>query len=231
MSSATGVAIAQSDRRIREQLERQFYLLAGCAFLLFVALGFQKFFLHGQSFARGQITPQIAPLVYVHGIGMSLWILFFITQSSLIVRGNRKLHMSLGISGAVLAALLIVVGLLTAIGSVHYNPNDYAVQGGARRFLIIPITEMVNFGVFVAIGFRNRHNPEIHRPLMLLATLSVMGAALFRIPVFRVPAIKMLQGSHFAVFGPWIPMLTLGLLLGIIKWLMTGSWDRYYARG
>jgi hypothetical protein len=230
MSSAA-VVVAPSARLGREQMERKFYLLAGCALLVFVAFGFQQFYLHGRSFTRDPVTEQIAPLVFLHGIGMSTWILFFITQSSLIVSGNRKLHMSLGVGGAVFAAFLVVVGLFTAIGSVHYNPDDFKALGGAHHFLIIPTTDIVGFGVLVAIGFRNRRRPEIHRPMMCLATLFVMTAALFRITLIRGPVMGVMHDSNFVVFAPWIPMLTLGLLLGLAKWLMTRSWDRYFALG
>ena len=231
MSSSAAVAISPSLTVSRERMERMFYLLAGCVFLVCVALGFRQFYLHGQNVAGGPVTQQIAPLVYLHGIGMSTWVLFLIAQSSLILSGNRKLHMSLGIGGAVLAAVLLIVGLLTAITSVHYRPDGFEFFGGPRHFLIVPMTDIVGFGVLVAIGLRNRRRPEIHRPMMCLATAFVMTAALFRIPLIRGPLVSEMNGSSFAVFAPWIPMLTLGLLLGSIKWFMTRSWDRYFAFG
>ncbi len=231
MSSSAAVAITPSARLGREQMERRFYLFASCIFLVFVALGFKQFYLHGQNFMGRSVTQQIAPLVVVHGIGMSAWVIFLIVQSSLIVSGNRKLHMSLGIGGAVLAAFLVVVGLVTAGGAVHYRPQTFAFYGGARRFLIIPLTDIVGFGVLVAIGFKNRRRPEIHRPMMCLATLFALSAALTRISFIRGPVGAALHGTHFVLLLGWIPMLTLGLLLGLVKWAMSGTWDRYFARG
>ncbi len=231
MSSSASVAIPPTARLSQAEVERKFYLLAGCLLLVFVALGFKRFYLHGQSAAHGPVTKQIAPLVFVHGIGMSAWILFFIVQSSLIVKGNRKLHMSLGAGGAILAVFLVIAGLLTAIGSVHYNPHGFRDLGGAHHFLIIPVTDIVGFGVLAGIGLRNRRRPEIHRPMMCLATLFVMTAALFRIGFIRGPVIGAMHASSFVVFAPWIPMLTLGVLLVSGKWLMTRSWDRYFALG
>ncbi len=231
MSTSAAVAIAPSARLSREQRERQFYLAAGCIFLVFVVLGFKQFYLHGQSANHGPLTQQTAPLIVLHGVSMSAWVLFLITQSSLIVRGNRKLHMSLGIGGAALAAFIVIVGLLTAIGAVHYRPHDFAFFGGARHFLIIPVTDILGFGVLVAIGFTNRRRPEIHRPMMCLATVFAMTAALFRISFIRGPVVAAMHGSNFVLFSPWIPMLTLGLLLALGKWAVTGTWDRYFARG
>lgn len=231
MSSSAAVAIAPSIRLTQDQMERRFYLLAGCVFAVFVVLGFRQFYLHGESAGGGPVTQQIAPLVYLHGIGMSAWILFLILQSSLIVSGKHKLHMTLGIGGVGLATFLLIVGLLTAISSVHYRPHDFGFFGGPKHFLIVPTTDIAGFGVLVAIGFRNRRRAVIHRPMMCLATVFVMTAALFRIPFIRNPLVSEMHGSNFAVFAPWIPMLILGLLLGLAKWLMTRSWDRYFALG
>lgn len=231
MNSSAAVAIAPSLTLNREQMERRFYLLAGCLLLTCVALGFRQFYLHGHGPGGGPVTQQIAPLVYLHGIGMSAWVLFLIVQSSLIVSGNRKLHMSLGVGGAVLAGFLVVVGLLTAVTSVHYRPHDFKGFGGPHHFLIVPLTDIVGFGVLVGIALKKRRRAEIHRPMMCLATVFVMTAALFRIPIIRGPLVSRMHNTSLAVLAPWIPMLTLGLLLGLTKWLMTRSWDRYFALG
>lgn len=231
MSTSASVVLTSSDRLSRERMERQFYLLASCAILIFVALGFKQFYLHGRAFAGRPITQQIAPLVAVHAIGMFTWVIFLIVQSSLVVSGNRKLHMSLGVGGAVLAGFLVVVGLSTGVLSVHYRPHDFAYFGGARHFLIIPLTDILGFGVLVAVGFKNRRRPEIHRPMMWLATLFAMAAALARISFIRGPVGAALHGTPYVLLTSWLPMLTLGLLLGLVKWVMTGSWDRYFARG
>jgi len=47
--------------------------------------------------------------------------------------------------------------------------------------MAIPLISILIFGVFVAIGVWYRRRPEIHRPMMLLATLSIVAAATDRI--------------------------------------------------
>ncbi len=208
--------------------ERLFYLVAGCALLIFVWMGFQQFYLHGRNDQGGEVTRQIAPLVFAHGIGMSAWILFFLTQTVLIVNGNRRVHMTLGGAGAVLAALLVIVGISTALTSVHFNPEAYKDVWGARAFLTIPLTVILSFGALVTIGLKNRHRPEVHRPMMLLATLFLTSAALFRMK-FTPILMTATHGSMF--FVTWGPMLILGALLLLLKWAMTRSFDRYFASG
>lgn len=227
MSSATAVAVA-ANPMARERMERWFYLVSGCLLLLIVALGFQHFYLQGKASDGGPVTQQIVPLVFLHGILMTTWIIAFVVQSSLIVSGNRKLHMTLGVAGAVLAGLLVIVGVSTAIASVHYNPDSYKGIWGARRFLSFMLINIFGFAAMAGIGLMYRRRPEVHRPMMLLATLFVAGPAGF----FRIPAISgLIMANIHTIIGPWIPMLALGLLLVVLKSFMTRSWDRYLSKG
>jgi len=228
MSSSSAVATAASFPVARDRMERLFYLFSSCLFLMIVAMGFQRFYLHGRAFGGGSITPQISSLVVLHGIAMSTWIILLVVQSGLIVGGNRKLHMTLGVGGAVLAGLLVVLGLATAITSVHYNPDGYKDLWGARRFLSFMLTNISGFGILAGIGLTYRRRPEIHRPMMLLATLFVAGpAGLFRIPFISGPIL----GAIHTIIAAWTPMLILGVLLVVLKSAMTRSLDRYFAGG
>src|SRR5215469_11387376 len=93
VSSSSAVAVAARAPVSQQRIERVFYLLAGCLLLVIVALGFQKFYLHGRASTGGPVTQQIVPLVFLHGILMSTWIIGFVAQSSLIVANNRcRLH-------------------------------------------------------------------------------------------------------------------------------------------
>ena len=228
MSSSSAVAVAAGATINQERIERVFYLFAGCLLLVIVAMGFQQFYLHGRANTGAPVTQQIVPLVFLHGTLMSTWIIFFTAQSSLIVSGNRKLHMSLGVAGAVIAALLVIVGVTTAIASVHYNPDEYKHIWGARRFLSLMLTNILGFGTLAAVGLKSRHRPEIHRPIMFLATLfAAAPAAFFRIPFIRDP----IMAAIHTIFATWVPMLILGVFLVLIKRVMTRSWDRYFILG
>ena len=57
-------------------------------------------------------------LVHVHGAVFTLWILLFITQTSLVAAGRVDLHRRLGILGVVVACLLVVLGVLVATESM-----------------------------------------------------------------------------------------------------------------
>lgn len=228
MSSSSAVAVASQAPVSRERIERMFYFLSACLLFLIVMLGFQQFYLHGKATGGGPITPQIVPLVFLHGILMSAWIIGFVLQSGLIVSGNRKLHMSLGVAGAVIAACLVIVGLTTAFASVHYNPDSYKGIWGARRFLSLMLLNILGFGTLAGIGLIYRRRPEVHRPMMFLATLFVAGpAGFFRISWINGPV----MASVHSILAPWVPMLTVGAVLVIVKLLVTRTWDKYFAAG
>jgi hypothetical protein len=90
------------------------------------------------------------------------------------------------------------------------------------------LTNILGFGILAAVGLKYRRRPEVHRPFMLLATLFVAGPA----GLFRITAVNaVVMGAVNGILATWIPMLTLGALLVLMKWLLTRSWDRYFATG
>lgn len=142
-------------------------------------MGFQNFYLHARA-PWGEMTGQIVPLIVTHGLAMSSWIMLFCIQSTLILMGNRRLHMVIGPVGGVLAAAIVVLGSTVAAMSVHFNPELYGPLGGPRFFLMIMLSEMALFGTLVGLGIANRHRAEVHRPMMLLATIVILSGSLAR---------------------------------------------------
>src|SRR5580765_2380755 len=126
------------NRRISD---RPLYLLAAVIIPLIVLAGFARTYYLKGFFA----TPALPSLiVHVHGIIMTAWVVLFIVQVTLVARRQTKLHQRLGILGAGLAALVFVVGILTAL----YAAARGATPGPpALSFLIIPLGDMVIFAI------------------------------------------------------------------------------------
>jgi len=204
--------------------ERRFYVIAGVVMLIATAVGFRGFLLHGKGFGGGEITRQIVPLVVVHGIAMLSWIVLFLVQSILIVNGNPRLHMRLGVGGAVLAGLMVPLGSVAATLSVRNNPEMYQPLGGARFFLATMLGEMLVFGALVAIAVVYRRRAHIHRPMMLLASLMIISGALGRCPYIADFAVR----PPLYVLGP---ALALGVLFLVLQWGMTQTVSRTYVYG
>ena len=91
--------------------ERRFYGLAALVAALIAFAGFARtYYLKG---AFG--SPALPGLVHLHGIVMTAWIVLFAVQASLVAARRVDLHRKLGIAGAALAALVVIVGVATAI--------------------------------------------------------------------------------------------------------------------
>jgi hypothetical protein len=124
--------------------------------------------------------PSLTLLRVVHGTLFSAWILLLITQTSLISAGRTDIHRRLGAGGAVLAAAMVVVGTVLAIGNAREGRAPPGI--GPLQFLAIPLFDMVVFSVLVTLGISFRRQPETHKRLMLLATLTLLAAAAARLP-------------------------------------------------
>ena len=206
------------------QFERLFYVVAGSVMLIATAVGFRLFLAHGKGFGGGEITRQIVPLVVVHGLAMFSWVILFLVQSIFILNGNRRLHMRIGVAGAVLAGAMVILGSAAAILSTRHNPELYRPLGGARFFLATMLGEMLSFGTLVAIAVIYRRRAEIHRPMMLLASLMIISGSLGRCPYIADFAVK----PPLYVLGP---ALVLGALFLVLQWGMIRAVSRWYAFG
>lgn len=119
-------------------------------------------------------------LVHVHGVLFTAWVLLFIVQTALVASRRVAVHRRLGVAGAVLAAAMIAVGMFLAIATAAQGLAPAGVDPLA--FLVIPIFDMVLFATFVTAALALRRDKEAHKRLMLLAYISIVVAAVARLP-------------------------------------------------
>jgi hypothetical protein len=206
--------------------DRLFYSAAGAMFLLAMTIGFHPFITSGSGLAGRHIDPVIFPLVTVHGLAIAAWYLLFFIQSLLITVRNRRLHMKLGWSAVAIALAIACTGSLVAIRSVQISPADFRFfDMEYARFLLVMLTEIALYTFFVAVGILFRKKPRIHRPMMVLASLSLLGGATARMP-FLWPIF-----GHAGWVGLFGPVFCIGAALLLIRFAMTRSLDRWFAAG
>jgi len=212
----------------RQNTERVVYAVSGVVLFIFMLIGFQQFYLHGRGFPDHPIFPPLKGLVITHGLAMTCWMVLFVLQTLLIVNNNFRMHMSLGIFGIALAVIIIIISPWTAIQATRLEPDAILYGLHRKQFLIVPLTDMLKFGPFVAIGVLNRRRPEIHRPMMMLATLSVIAAA-----TGRIPALNNFYASTIwnQWVGPFFPMLVFGAAILVVKTMLTRRFDRWFTIG
>jgi hypothetical protein len=144
----------------------------------------------------------LTPLAYLHGAVFTIWVVLFLVQTALVSTRRVAVHRRLGVAGIVLAAVMVGVGVQTAIVA--------AVRGAAPPgadaigFMIVPVTDMVLFAGFVGSAFWTSRHRETHKRLMLLAYVAIITAAIARIPG--------IQGAHpFVAFSLSLVFVTAGM--------------------
>lgn len=161
---------------------RRFYIGIALATAITVFAGFAPtYYLR----AYYQTTP-LGGLRHLHGVVFTAWVLLFLVQSTLVSAGRVAQHRRLGVAGAVLAVLLVVVGTTTAIMAVAEGRGPPGVP--PLSFLAVPLFDMVMFTGLAATGLWHRRRADIHKRLMTLATISLLGAPIARLP-FGAPVV------------------------------------------
>ena len=158
--------------------DRRFYTGMAAAAAFAVLLGFSRTYFLRPYFQR---TPLDAEF-HVHGLVFSLWIVLFVVQTSLVAARRTGTHRRLGWAGACLAVLMVGVALNAAVHGAHRDIAAGQAQE-ALAFFTTPVLSMAMFAVLVALAVALRARPEAHKRLMLLATLSLLDAAVARWPI------------------------------------------------
>jgi uncharacterized membrane protein YozB (DUF420 family) len=172
--------------------ERVFYTGMSLIMAIIVVAGFSRTWFLRPYFPQ---TQPLIPLLILHGVVFSSWIVLFITQTSLVAAKRTRTHMRLGIAGGVLACSMIILGTVTAIVRAKGSPSP--IPGvNPLSFLTIPLGDMLVFGILVGAAFYFRRKVDTHKRLMLLATIGILPAAVARIPLAFIQ-----QGGPLAFFG------------------------------
>lgn len=149
-------------------------------------------------------TPELSPLLHAHGAVFSAWVVLFVVQTALVASRRVRVHRRLGIAGVGLAAVMVAVGVSAALDAVRRGAAPPGVD--PRAFLAIPLGDMVMFSGFVVAAVWLRRKKEAHKRLMVLAFLSLLVAA-----VARLPGVIALGPPGFFLLT-YVPFLAAGML-------------------
>ena len=195
------MTVGTLDLQRTRRTDRLFYGGMALAVLAIVFVGFMRTFYLSSYFGR----PTPSTLRVVHGIAFTSWVVLFAIQTALIAAGRRTIHRRLGYAGAVLAATMVVLGLRLAIDAALVGRAPLGLQ--PLEFLIIPVFDMLVFAPLVAAAVYFRRQAETHKRLMLVATISLLGAAMARVTgtpgaggplvFFGVPDLMILAGMLY----------------------------------
>jgi len=120
------------------------------------------------------------PILHLHGLLFSAWMVFFIVQTTLVATGRVERHRALGLLGVSLATAMLFVGIAASLHSIKLG-IALGLEAQNRAFSIVPITIVVFFACAVAVAVANVSRPDVHKRLMLVATVSLLPPALARL--------------------------------------------------
>ncbi len=162
------------------KVERAFF--AGMIVLLWgaVLFGFAKTY-----FLAGMVAAPLPDrLIHVHGAVFTAWMVLLLVQSALIVTGKVKVHRTLGMGGFVLAVAMVGLGASAAVDQLRRMHAPPGID--AYTFLVVPLSGILFFAVVVAFAYRMRFRPELHKRLILIATIGIVEAGVARWPVTAI---------------------------------------------
>jgi len=197
--SVFAAPLPRTPARARRRAARGFYFGLTLVLVAMVVAGFWPSY-YGR-LAAGAV-PQVHPVVHLHGAVFSGWMLLLVAQVVLAARRRLDLHRALGRVGIAYGGLVFVMGsIVTFVAPAHKVATGVWTRDEAASFLILPIGDMLLFGGLFAAAVRYRNRPEIHKRLIVLATLALVFAAAGR-----------MSGDSVALFlGIWIVPLVVAL--------------------
>jgi hypothetical protein len=150
-------------------------------------------------------------IIYVHAAVFSGWMVLLFVQVILVARRRVAVHQRLGRAGIYYGFLVLFLGLIITFAAPAMNvASGRSTLDEAAGFLILPLGDMLLFGAFFGAGVAYRRRKELHKRLMLLATIALLFA-----PAARAGA----DTGMLAVLGIWLLPLALAM-----------AWDAYTRR-
>jgi hypothetical protein len=229
--SAT-IQSAATETEDRRRMEGRFYIAMAIVALAIATAGFGPAALDTDA-RKGPLTLAVG----AHGMVFSAWLALFLTQSILVSKGRITVHRRLGYAGVGLAALMVVSGYFTAITMARrgydLSGDLIGATGDSLELLVFQLGDLLSFSILVASAVIFRRRPNVHKRLMLLATVgTLMPAALAHIighspilreikaPIILVPLIALLSASavHDRLSGGRVHPVSLWVAIGLFVW-------------
>lgn len=148
------------------------------------------------AFARNYWAPlaggtlDLPRAVHIHAVLSFVWMLFFVVQTTLVANGRVSLHRALGLLGISIATAMVITGVVATTVSLEAGLVGPKPEF-ARLANVLGMFSMALFSLFFALAIANIRKSEHHKRFMVLATFSILQAAIARViqlfPAFSFP--------------------------------------------
>jgi len=157
------------------RVDRWFYIAMAICAVIIIVVGFAPSIIN----AAARKAP-LTPLVAAHGAASAAWLGMFLAQTTLVATRRVSVHQQLGMVAVFLAPVMIALGYTAAIAMARRGfdlSGDLHIEADTLLGLVNPLGDLVTFGTMAAAGFGYRHRSDIHKRLMLLATVGGLTPA------------------------------------------------------
>ena len=204
-------AVAQSDvarRVVATTPTSQFYVRMAYACAAVALLGFAP--TYWIPLVSGRL--EVPAVVHLHALAFYGWLSLLIAQTRFAATRQLTRHREFGVLGVSLATAMCFIGTATAINSM----KDAAAAGFAdagRAFAVVPLSGVAFFALLFTLALLNVKRLDVHKRLMLLATISLLQAAVGRWFLLLLAPVPIGGAAPPPVFVTVVPGLVSDLLL------------------
>lgn len=175
-----------------EFLDRWFYVGMALFLIAVILIGFvpDSFLRAGDIETGGR--PGFLWQAHFHALTMAAWMALLLAQTVLMATGRNRWHMQLGLLGMVLAPLMVIGGVMLVPAQFAAriafaeagDPAELAdMARGMTNTALLQLRSGISFALLVAIALAaRRFDAGLHKRMMILATISPIGAAFARMP-------------------------------------------------
>jgi hypothetical protein len=155
-------------------------------------------------YLRPTTKPALTLRVVAHGTLFSSWFVLLLVQTTLAATGRIRFHRRLGFVAACLALVMVLTGPVMAVGLARRGEP----AGDPLAFMLIILVDLLFFAIFVGAAIYYRRQPEVHKRLMVLATISILPPGVSRWPIAVrhmavIPAVVLLFLAAALAFDIW----------------------------
>lgn len=168
----------------RTIFDRWFFLSFAFASSLVLFAGFARSYFLRMVFG----FPTLSAFLHLHGLVMTLWFGLFCVQVGLIATHRTNLHRRLGLLGVGLAVLMVAVTAAVVVRAARRGFTPFPETVNWPGFLLLGLGIVLTFAALFCAAIWFRRRSATHKRLMVLASLSIWGPGISRLPLHFIEA-------------------------------------------
>jgi hypothetical protein len=169
-----------------EGASRRFYMWMAASCFLIAVIGFLP--TYWMPLAKGAFKAE--PMVHIHGLLMFGWVTFFFTQTWLVAQGRVLTHRTWGMLGiSIITGIAFIVPTIISLRLAQAATPGEPAQAvhDARAFTWVTIGGLMFLLSTFTLAIVKLKDSETHKRLILLTTISMLGAPIARWFIFGAP--------------------------------------------